>query len=126
MGFFSPRATLTWRANDLASLQFSVARSYRTPTLNELYRGFRVGNVVTNANPLLAPERLTSLEGGVLFGHERASARVTAFYNVLDDAISNITLTTTPAADDERASERRPARIVWRRGRGGRAGRTRG
>ena len=97
MGFFSPRASLTWRANDLTSLQFSVARSYRTPTLNELYRGFRVGNVVTNANPLLAPERLTSLEGGVLFGHGRASARVTAFYNVLDDAISNITLTTTPA-----------------------------
>ena len=120
MGFFSPRASLTWRANDLASLQFSVARSYRTPTLNELYRGFRVGNVVTNANPLLAPERLTSLEGGVLFGHGRASARVTAFYNVLDDAISNITLTTTPAPDDERASERRPGRIVWRRGRGGR------
>ena len=37
--FFSPRATVTWRANDVASLQFSVARSYRTPTLNELYRG---------------------------------------------------------------------------------------
>jgi outer membrane receptor protein involved in Fe transport len=96
-GFFSPRASLTWRANDLASLQFSVARSYRTPTLNELYRGFRVGNVVTNANPLLEPERLTSVEGGVLIGHGRASARVTAFHNVLDDAISNITISTTPA-----------------------------
>jgi outer membrane receptor protein involved in Fe transport len=94
--FFSPRASLTWRANDVASLQFSVARSYRTPTLNELYRGFRVGNIVTNANPLLEPERLTSVEGGVLFGHERASVRVTAFKNVLDDAISNITLSTTP------------------------------
>ncbi len=49
--FFSPRASVTWRANDLASLQVSVARSYRTPTLNELYRGFRVGNIVTNAEP---------------------------------------------------------------------------
>jgi outer membrane receptor protein involved in Fe transport len=97
LSFFSPRASLTWRANDLASLQFSVARSYRTPTLNELYRGFRVGNVLTNANPLLEPERLTSVEGGVLVGHGRASARVTVFHNVLDDAISNITLTTTPA-----------------------------
>jgi outer membrane receptor protein involved in Fe transport len=95
--FFSPRASLTWRANDLASLQFSVARSYRTPTLNELYRGFRVGNVVTNANPLLEPERLTSIEGGVLIGHGRASARITAFHNVLDEAISNITLSVTPA-----------------------------
>jgi outer membrane receptor protein involved in Fe transport len=97
MDFFSPRASLTWRANDLASLQFSVARSYRTPTLNELYRGFRVGNIVTNANPLLEPERLTSVEGGVLVGHGRASVRVTAFHNVLDEAISNITLSTTPA-----------------------------
>jgi len=96
-GFFSPRASVSWRANDMASLQFSVARSYRTPTLNELYRGFRVGNVLTNANPLLEPERLTSVEGGVLVGHGRASARITAFHNVLDDAISNITLTTTPA-----------------------------
>jgi outer membrane cobalamin receptor len=97
MNFFSPRASLTWRANDLALLQFSVARSYRTPTLNELYRGFRVGNIVTNANPLLEPERLTSVEGGVLVGHGRASVRVTAFHNVLDEAISNITLSTTPA-----------------------------
>ena len=95
--FFSPRASLTWRANDLASLQVSVARSYRTPTLNELYRGFRVGNIVTNANPRLEPERLTSVEGGVLVGHGRASVRVTAFHNVLDEAISNITLSSTPA-----------------------------
>jgi outer membrane receptor protein involved in Fe transport len=95
-GFFSPRATLAWRAGDLASFQFSVARSYRTPTLNELYRGFRVGNVVTNPNPLLAPERLTGFEGGVLLGHGRASVRVTGFHNVLANAISNITIATTP------------------------------
>ena len=88
---------MTWRANDLASLQVSVARSYRTPTLNELYRGFRVGNTVTNANPLLEPERLTSVEGGVLVGHSRASVRVTGFHNILDEAISNITISTTPA-----------------------------
>ena len=95
--FFSPRATVTWRANDLASFQFSVGRSYRTPTLNELYRGFRAGNVVTNPNPLLAPERLTGFEGGVLMGHGRASVRVTGFHNVLENAISNITISATPA-----------------------------
>jgi outer membrane receptor protein involved in Fe transport len=95
--FFSPRASLTWRATEMASMQFSVSRAYRTPTLNELYRGFRVGNVVTNANPLLEPERLTSVEGGVLVGTARASARVTLFHNVLDEAISNVTLSSTPA-----------------------------
>jgi outer membrane receptor protein involved in Fe transport len=97
LSFFSPRASLTWRANDLTSFQFAVSRAYRTPTLNELYRGFRVGNIQTNANSLLEPERLTSVEGGVLFGHGRASARVTGFYNVLNEAISNVTLSTTPA-----------------------------
>lgn len=97
VGFFSPRATVTWRANEVTTLQFSMSRAYRTPTLNELYRGFRVGNVVTNANPLLEPERLTSIEGGVLVGKARASVRVTAFHNVLNEAISNVTLSVTPA-----------------------------
>jgi outer membrane cobalamin receptor len=96
-GFFSPRATLNWRATDTTSFQFSMSRAYRTPTLNELYRGFRVGNVVTNANPLLEPERLTSIEGGALVGSAQASVRVTAFHNVLNEAISNVTLSTTPA-----------------------------
>jgi outer membrane receptor protein involved in Fe transport len=94
--FFSPRATLTWRANETASFQFSVSRAYRTPTLNELYRGFRAGNVVTNPNPLLEPERLTAVEGGVLLETRRTSARVTAFHNSLDGAIANITISATP------------------------------
>jgi outer membrane receptor protein involved in Fe transport len=96
-GFFSPRVSVSWRASDLASLQFSASRAYRTPTLNELYRGFRAGNVLTNPNSALEPERLTSVEGGVLLGRSRASVRVTAFHNVLDGAISNVTLSTTPA-----------------------------
>jgi outer membrane receptor protein involved in Fe transport len=95
--FFSPRLSLSWRASEHASLQFSASRAYRTPTLNELYRPFRVGNILTNANASLEPERLTSIEGGVLFGAQRASVRVTAFHNTLDDAISNVTLTSTPA-----------------------------
>jgi len=95
--FFTPRVSLTWRAAERASLQFSASRAYRTPTLNELYRPFRVGNVLTTANARLEPERLTSLEGGVLVGSRRASVRVTAFHNTLDDAISNVTLSTTPA-----------------------------
>jgi outer membrane receptor protein involved in Fe transport len=97
LDFFSPRAALTWRATDAVSLQFSASRAYRTPTLNELYRGFRAGNTQTNPNPLLEPERLTSIEGGVLVGTRRASVRATVFHNTLDEAISNVTLSTTPA-----------------------------
>lgn len=95
--FFSPRVSATFRATPLVSLQGSVYRAYRTPTLNELYRGFRVGNIVTSANAALEPERLTGVEGGVLFERRRFSGRVTGFFNHLDDAITNITLSVTPA-----------------------------
>ena len=42
----------------------SAYRSFRAPTLNELYREFRVGNAVTQANPLLQPETLFGGEVG--------------------------------------------------------------
>jgi outer membrane receptor protein involved in Fe transport len=96
VGFFSPRASLTWRVGTGVSLHGAVYRAYRTPTLNELHRGFRVGNVVTNANPVLEPERLTGVEGGALFTRGAHSARLTLFYNLLDDAIANITQAVTP------------------------------
>jgi outer membrane receptor protein involved in Fe transport len=95
--FFSPRASVAWRVGQDVTLQGSAYRSYRTPTLNELHRGFRAGNVVTNANPLLEPERLTGVEGGVLYRYDRLSTRATAFLNQLDGAIANITLSTTPS-----------------------------
>lgn len=94
--FFSPRASLSWQATPRVALRASTYRAYRTPTLNELHRGFRVGNTVTNPNPELDPERLTGVEGGVLVAGGRVSARVTGFWNRLDDAISNITIRVQP------------------------------
>ena len=35
--------------------QGAVSHASRTPTLNELYRGFRAGAIVTNPNPALDP-----------------------------------------------------------------------
>jgi outer membrane receptor protein involved in Fe transport len=94
--FFSPRAAVTWRQGRL-SLQSAVYHANRPPTLNEQHRGFRAGNVVTNANPLLDPETLTGVEAGALYSWDRVSTRVTAFFNTLDGAIANITLSSTPA-----------------------------
>jgi outer membrane receptor protein involved in Fe transport len=95
--FFSPRGSVSWQIDDQVAIQGSVYRAHRTPTLNELHRGFRVGNVQTNPNPLLDPETLTGFEGGVLFAGRAVSARVTGFVNYLDKAITNITIATTPA-----------------------------
>ena len=95
--FLSPRFSAAYTLSDEASLHAAVYRAHRTPTLNELHRGFRVGNVVTNPNPQLDPETLTGVEGGVLFTRDIVSARVTAFWNELDGAITNVTIATAPA-----------------------------
>jgi outer membrane receptor protein involved in Fe transport len=94
--FFSPRVSLAWQRGAVG-VHAAASRSYRTPTLNELHRGFRAGNVVTNPNALLEPERLTGLEAGVLGSSGRVTARATGFFNTLDGAIANITLSSTPA-----------------------------
>jgi len=94
--FFSPRASAAWTLSPVASLHASVYRAHRTPTLNELHRGFRVGNAVTNPNPELDPERLTGVDGGALFSWQQLSARVTGFWNQLDGAVTNVTITPPP------------------------------
>ncbi len=98
--FLSPRLSAAYRLTDEASLHAAVYRAHRTPTLNELHRGFRVGNIVTNPNPLLNPETLTGFEGGALFTRNIVSARVTAFWNELDGAITNVTIRTSPTQID--------------------------
>jgi outer membrane receptor protein involved in Fe transport len=95
--FFSPRVSAELKASEQVTVHTSVYRGYRTPTLNELHRGFRVGTVVTNPNPELDPERLTGVEGGVLLSRSAVSARVTGFWNQLDNAITNVTVSVTTA-----------------------------
>src|SRR6185503_17282029 len=58
----SPRISVMKRFDHGLSVSASAYRAFRTPTLNELYRNFRVGNVVTNANAALSAERLTGGE----------------------------------------------------------------
>ncbi|MDQ3623899.1 MAG: TonB-dependent receptor, partial [Verrucomicrobiota bacterium] len=66
---------------------------FRAPTLNELYRPFRVGTDITEANAALEPERLYGVELGVDWEPvERFSFSVTGFYNQLHDAVGNVTI----------------------------------
>jgi outer membrane receptor protein involved in Fe transport len=95
VSFFSPRGAVSWRLGRFQA-QASAYHAYRTPTLNELHRRFAAGNAVTLANPLLKPETLTGVEGGVLVQFNRVSFRTTAFMNNLEDAIANVTLSQTP------------------------------
>ena len=96
---FSPRGTLIKRIGNGFSLSASAYRAFRAPTLNELYRNFRVGNVVTNANAFLGAERLTGGDVGLgvqKFG-ERLFVRSNFFWSEINDSIANVTLSTTPA-----------------------------
>lgn len=90
----SPRLAALLRLNERTRLRASVYRAFRAPTLNELYRPFQVGTIVTLANDALAPEHLTGAEVGVerLFAGASA-ARLTAFANRLEDPIVNVTVT---------------------------------
>jgi outer membrane receptor protein involved in Fe transport len=95
--YVSPRGALSFRAGRFQA-QASAYYANRTPSLNELHRRFAVGNQLTLANPLLEPETLTGVEGGVLVQFNRVSLRTTAFLNKLKDAIANVTLSQTPTA----------------------------
>jgi outer membrane receptor protein involved in Fe transport len=96
LGSVNPRASFAYRLASSISVRGSGYKGFRAPTLNELYRGFRAGNTQTNPNEALAPERLTGADAGVLAARGRLSVRVTGFWNVLDDVVTNVTLTSTP------------------------------
>lgn len=93
---FIPRATASWRANRSVSLRGAVQGGYRLPTINELFRPFRVGNVLTQANPELRPEESLEIEGAALMTYGRAAVRVAAFRTWLDNAIVSVTLESSP------------------------------
>jgi outer membrane receptor protein involved in Fe transport len=90
---FNPRLSVLWRAADALSFSASAYTAFRAPTLNELHRGFRVGNVETLPNPALRAENLTGFEVGA----RARNARLTLFFMDVRDTIANVTISQTPA-----------------------------
>jgi outer membrane receptor protein involved in Fe transport len=95
---FSPKLSVWRQFENGFSIGGSVYRAFRAPTLNELYRSFRAGNVVTAANASLSAERLTGGEvGGSFHGlSDRLTLRTNLFWSGIDDPVANVTLSTTP------------------------------
>lgn len=96
---FSPRASLFYRPAGGLSLYASAYRAFRAPTLNELYRAFRVGNVSTLANEQLRAERLTGGEAGI--GYTSAgggfNGRATFFRLDITRPVANVTVSESAA-----------------------------
>ncbi|HYE29608.1 MAG TPA: TonB-dependent receptor [Allosphingosinicella sp.] len=87
------RAGIAWNAGSGLTLRAAAYLGWRLPTLNELYRPFRVGVDATAANAALAPERLQGAEAGLDWRPaRRARIGLTLFANRLESAIANVTL----------------------------------
>ena len=93
------RASLMVRLSDRVRISAAYATGFREPTLNELYRGFRLGNVLTLANENLRAERAKDLEAAITFTglSDRLYVRAGAYCISIKEAISNVTLSSTPS-----------------------------
>ncbi|MFD1787132.1 TonB-dependent receptor [Sphingomonas floccifaciens] len=86
------RVGAAWTIAEAVTLRTSAYRGWRLPTLNELYRPFRVSADATAANAALDPERLTGIDAGVTIAPTRGvSIAATVFRNRLSDTIANVT-----------------------------------
>ena len=94
----SPRATIFYKVSPRLSLTASAYRAFRQPTLNELYRSFRVGDVLTLANESLRAERLAGGEAGALFASrdQKFDVRATFFWTEITRPVANVTLAVAP------------------------------
>ncbi len=93
----SPQLSILYRLSSEFSVYATGSRSFRSPTLNELYRSFRVGNVSTLANDELRAERADNFESGISFSRRNTTVRVNAFWTQINRPIANVTLSSTPA-----------------------------
>ena len=93
---FTGRGGFAYDLTDALSFRGAAYLGWRLPTLNELFRPFRVGDDATAANELLEPERVKGAELGLDWNNGLLKMGVTAFYNQLDNAIANVTLATGP------------------------------
>jgi outer membrane receptor protein involved in Fe transport len=93
---FSPSAGLVWQPAGAWRVHTAAQQSFRRPTLNELYRPFRAGSVITEANPSLQTEHATSAEFGIDYTRATLTLGATVFWNELRDAVGNVTVARGP------------------------------
>ncbi len=87
------RMGIEWEMDPAWTWQGSLFTGTRRPTLNELYRPFRVGNDITLANAQLKSERLWGGSMGFSWEpHEHLRAQIDGFWYRLEDGIANVTM----------------------------------
>jgi vitamin B12 transporter len=86
------RAGLRYDIGGGLYVRAAAYEGFRAPSLNELYRPFRVGNNITEANENLIPEKLYGAEAAIGNDQGALTWSVTGFANQLKDPITNVTL----------------------------------
>lgn len=86
------RAGFGWDFGEAFTLRAATYRGWRLPTLNELYRPFRVGADATAANDALRPETVQGFDAGLVYNSGTVDLGLTLFHNRLNAAIANVTL----------------------------------
>lgn len=92
---FSPKAALAFAMTPDWSLQGSIGRATRFPTVSELYQGSISTNVIVNNDPNLKPERSTTSELSLLYAMAHGHVRATLFHERTRDALysqTNVTV----------------------------------
>ncbi len=88
---WSPSVSFAGRASERATWRVSAQHAFRRPTLNELYRPFRVGNVITEANPALETETVSTFQAGLVHVAGPLTGEIALFWNEFRDAVGNVT-----------------------------------
>ena len=96
--FFQPHISATIAAGEGQTVRVSWLSGFRTPTINELFRSFRVGSTLTNANAKLKSEESQGPEAAFTMTRARWTARALLYATRLDNAIYNRTVSSSPTA----------------------------
>ena len=94
----SPRLSAIFNVTPNISIAGTISSGFRRPTLNELYRNFRVGDVLTLANADLRAERATGGDGSLIVNgfDRRLFIRTGVFCTRVSGNVSNVTIGMTP------------------------------
>ncbi len=83
----SPRVALRYSLSRMLALRASTGSGFRPPFLNELVRGYFIGNVAYQPNPQLVPERSRTQSAGLDYADANARLALDVFDTRVNDAI---------------------------------------
>jgi len=96
----SPKFTLGYYPSDKWLIRYSVAKAYRFPIVEELFRQYQAYNSINESNPNLAPE--DGFHQNLMFNRELTAGyvRINLFYDQIKDAIESQSTTIVGGIND--------------------------